>query len=149
ETLTNEELLELDVDLLLPAAVEDAITEENAPRIKAPVLVELANGPVSSAADAILHERGSLVVPDILANAGGVTVSYFEWVQNRTGLYWSLEEVHQRLRERMVSEYHNVEAVAADADLDNRTAAYILALRRLGESIESLGTKEYFEPKGK
>jgi glutamate dehydrogenase (NADP+) len=73
-------------------------------------------------------------------------VSYFEWVQNRTGLYWSLEEVHQRLRERMVGEYHKVEAIAADADLDNRTAAYVLALQRLGEAIESLGTKEYFAP---
>ncbi len=147
--IANEDLLELDVDILIPAALEGVITTENAERIKARYILELANGPIVSEADPILKSRGVTVFPDILANAGGVTVSYFEWVQNRTGLYWSLEEVHQRLRERMVSEYHNVEAVAADADLDNRTAAYILALRRLGESIESLGTKEYFEPKGK
>ena len=151
--ITNEELLELDVDILIPAALESVITTKNAGRIKAQYILELANGPIIPEADPILKSRkiqlklGVTVFPDILANAGGVTVSYFEWVQNRTGLYWSLEEVHQRLRERMVGEYRKVEAVAADADLDNRTAAYILALRRLGEAIESLGTKEYFAPK--
>ncbi len=144
ETLTNEELLELDVDLLLPAAVEDAITEENAPRIKAPVLVELANGPVSSAADAILHERGSLVVPDILANAGGVTVSYFEWVQNRTGLYWDLDEVHRRLQTRMVEAFDAVHSCMDEFGFDMRTAAYVQALRCIGEAVEAEGTGAWF-----
>ena len=142
--ITNEELLELDVDILIPAALENVITPENAERIRARYVLELANGPIASEADPILKSRGVTVFPDILANAGGVTVSYFEWVQNRTGLYWSLEEVRHRLRERMVGEYHNVEAIAEDHDLDNRTAAYVLALRRLGEAIESLGTSEYF-----
>lgn len=147
--ITNEELLELDVDILIPAALESVITTKNAGRIKARYILELANGPIVFEADSILKSRGVTVFPDILANAGGVTVSYFEWVQNRTGLYWSLEEVHQRLRERMVGEYRKVEAIAAADDLDNRTAAYVLALRRLREAIESLGTKEYFEPTGK
>lgn len=146
QEITNEDLLELDVDILIPAALEGVITAGNAGRIKARYILELANGPIVPEADSVLKSRDVTVFPDILANAGGVTVSYFEWVQNRTGLYWSLEEVHQRLRERMVGEYHKVEAIAADADLDNRTAAYVLALQRLGEAIESLGTKEYFAP---
>ncbi len=144
EEITNEKLLELDVDILVPAALENVITPENADRVRARYILELANGPVTSEADPILKSRGVTVFPDILANAGGVTVSYFEWVQNRTGLYWTLEEVHQRLRERMVGEYHKVEAIAEERDVDNRTAAYILALRRYVEAIKSLGTSDYF-----
>ena len=144
EEITNEKLLELDVDILVPAALENVITPENADRVRARYILELANGPVTSEADPILKSRGVTVFPDILANAGGVTVSYFEWVQNRTGLYWPLEEVHQRLRERMVGEYHQVEAIAEGNDLDNRTAAYVLALRRYVEAIKSLGTSDYF-----
>ncbi|MBI2880506.1 MAG: Glu/Leu/Phe/Val dehydrogenase [Candidatus Tectomicrobia bacterium] len=145
--ITNEELLELDVDILVPAALENVITPENAERVRARYILELANGPVTSEADPILKSRGVTVFPDILANAGGVTVSYFEWVQNRTGYYWGLDEVHQKLRERMVGEYHKVEAIAEEKDLDNRAAAYILALRRYVEAIESLGTSGYFAGK--
>lgn len=90
--ISNEELLELDVDILIPAALENQITQTNASRIKAPVIVEIANGPTTVTADIILKERGILVIPDILANAGGVTVSYFEWVQNKSGYYWTLEK---------------------------------------------------------
>src|SRR5690606_6445101 len=99
--ISNEELLALDVDILIPAALEDVIREDNVDKIQAPVIIELANGPTNSKADAILASRGILVVPDILANAGGVTVSYFEWVQNKNGYYWPLEEVHEKLHRIM------------------------------------------------
>src|SRR5690606_21636144 len=108
DAITNEELLELDVDVLVPAALENVITSRNAPKIKAKVIVEGANGPTTAAADAILDDKGVFVVPDILANAGGVTVSYFEWVQNREGYYWSEDVVNQRLQEVMVRSFHNV-----------------------------------------
>ncbi|MFQ5692247.1 MAG: Glu/Leu/Phe/Val dehydrogenase, partial [Nitrospinota bacterium] len=147
EEISNDALLDLDVDVLVPAALENVITLENAERLKARYVLELANGPIAPEADRVLKSRGVTVFPDILANAGGVTVSYFEWVQNRTGLYWTLEEVHRRLREKMVEEFHNVEAVAEEHDLDNRTAAYIVALRRIVEAIESLGTAEFFRPR--
>lgn len=98
DSISNEDLLELDVDVLIPAALENQITAENVERIKAPLIVEVANGPTSSEADAALVARGTLVVPDILANAGGVTVSYFEWTQNKQGYYWDLEQVHHRLQ---------------------------------------------------
>jgi glutamate dehydrogenase/leucine dehydrogenase len=104
ERFSPDELLGLDVDLLVPAALENAITEANVDQIRAPVILELANGPISSAADRALAERGVIVIPDVLANAGGVTVSYFEWAQNRAGLYWSAQQVRDRLRERMVNE---------------------------------------------
>ncbi|MFQ5911692.1 MAG: Glu/Leu/Phe/Val dehydrogenase [Nitrospinota bacterium] len=144
QEITNDELLELDVDILVPAALENVITLKNAERVRARFILEIANGPISPEADPLLKSRGVTVFPDILANAGGVTVSYFEWVQNRSGLYWGLEEVHSRLREKMVKEFHAVEAIAQGHDLDNRTAAYVLALRRYVEAIESLGTSGYF-----
>ena len=100
-SITNEELLEMDVDILIPAALENVIHAKNVAKIKAPVIVEVANGPISSEADAALSERETLIIPDILANAGGVTVSYFEWLQNRSGLYWAEDEVHTRLQEIM------------------------------------------------
>jgi glutamate dehydrogenase (NADP+) len=142
--LTNAELLELDVDILIPAALENQITEKNAPRIKARYVVEVANGPVTSDADAILIERQIEVVPDILANAGGVTVSYFEWLQNRSGYYWELQEVHQKLQAIMSREFENVYDLAREHDIDMRTAAYVHALRRLGETMEAKGTSSYF-----
>ncbi|MCH5375153.1 MAG: Glu/Leu/Phe/Val dehydrogenase, partial [Planctomycetes bacterium] len=108
ENISNEQLLELEVDILIPAALENQITSDNAPRVKAPVIVEVANGPITSDADQILNERGTLIVPDILANAGGVTVSYFEWVQNRGGYYWNLDEVQHRLHETMVREFTTI-----------------------------------------
>jgi glutamate dehydrogenase (NADP+) len=142
--ISNEELLELDVDILIPAALENQITQENASHIKASVVVELANGPTTFEADNILHGKGILVLPDILANAGGVTVSYFEWVQNRSGYYWSLAEVQQRLHEIMVREFNNVYALMELHKTDLRTAAYIHALNRQADAVMSLGTHGYF-----
>jgi glutamate dehydrogenase (NADP+) len=144
ENVTNEQLLELDVDLLIPAAMENQITSENVDRVRAPVIVELANGPTTSRADAALVERGVFVVPDILANAGGVTVSYFEWTQNRQGFYWSTEEVHQRLREIMAREFDAIYDLANRHQIDMRTAAYAHALNRIGLAIEAQGTQRFF-----
>ncbi len=143
--LSNEDLLELDVDLLLPSAVENVITEENADRIKAPCIVELANGPVTSAGDAVLHQNGKLVVPDILANAGGVTVSYFEWVQNRAGFAWQLDEVHSRLETIMRREFGAIYSLMDELGADMRTAAYVHALKRLATAIEASGTQDWFQ----
>jgi len=143
--LSNAELLELDVDLLLPSAVENAITEENAGRIKAPCIVELANGPVTSAGDVILKDSGKLVVPDILANAGGVTVSYFEWVQNRAGFAWELDEVHSRLETIMRREFAAIYSLMDELSSDMRTAAYVHALKRLATAIEASGTRGWFQ----
>jgi glutamate dehydrogenase (NADP+) len=144
DRLTNEELLELDVDILLPAALENQITEANANNIKAKLIFELANGPVNSAADAILESKGIYVFPDILVNAGGVTVSYFEWVQNRNGLYWTLGEVNQSLQQKMVAEAQQIWAIAKELSISMRTAAYVHALRRLGEAIDAKGTRNYY-----
>ncbi len=144
ERLTNEELLELEVDILIPAAMENQITADNAAKIKAKVIVEVANGPTTAEADRILHENNKLIVPDILANAGGVTVSYFEWVQNRTGQYWELDDVNNRLSKNMAKEYNAIFLLKEEKSIDMRTAAYVHALRRLGEAIESKGTRVYF-----
>lgn len=144
ETITNEELLKLDVDLLIPAALENVITEKNAADIQAPVIVELANGPTTGEADEILQEKGILVVPDILANAGGVTVSYFEWVQNKQGILWSLEKVQKKLHTMMSQEFNHVYDWMMEKKIDMRTAAYAVALSRIGEAISSLGTVQYF-----
>ncbi len=142
--LTNEELLTLDVDVLIPAALEHQITETNADEVKAKWIVELANGPISSVADGILEQKGVHVVPDILANAGGVTVSYFEWVQNRTGRYWTLDEVNDRLRRRMVEEAERIWALAEEHSISLRTASYVHALVRLGDALSAKGTKHYY-----
>ncbi len=144
DTITNDELLELDLDLLIPAALENQITADNAPRIKAPVIVEIANGPITSDADAALHGKGTLIVPDILANAGGVTVSYFEWAQNKAGFYWPLEEVHAKLRIIMLREFNTIHDLMSEKKTDMRTAAYVHALNRIGEAIEAQGTSRYF-----
>lgn len=142
--ITNAELLELDVDLLLPSALENQITAANAPRIKAPYVVELANGPTTSAGDTVLFNRGITVVPDILANAGGVTVSYFEWVQNRAGYYWSVEEVHEKLQAIMAKAFNTVKDLAESKNIDMRTAAYVTALRNIGDAVEPKGTQMDF-----
>jgi glutamate dehydrogenase (NADP+) len=147
DVITNEELLELDVDLLIPAALEDQITKENAARIKAPVIVEIANGPTTGEADEILNRDGKLVVPDILANAGGVTVSYFEWVQNRCGDSWSAEDVHKRLGKSMTREFNTVHSMMQEKRIDMRTAAYVVGLNRIGEAITSQGTARFFAHK--
>jgi glutamate dehydrogenase (NADP+) len=147
QSITNEELLELDVELLVPAALENQITSENAARIRAPVIVEVANGPVTTDADAILNQRKKLVVPDILANAGGVTVSYFEWVQNKIGYYWSLDEIRQKLQTVIVGQFQAVYQFMESHQIDMRTSAYAIGLTRIGLAITSLGTRKYFTGK--
>mgnify|MGYP006279204279 CR=1 FL=1 len=143
-TMTNDELIELDVDILVPAALDGVIHSGNAARVKADVVLELANGPTTSEADTLLADNGVTVVPDILANAGGVTVSYFEWLQCKSGDYWSEQHVRQRLAGIMRAAYQGVHGRAAEFDTDLRTAAYVQALERMGEALESLGTSRYF-----
>jgi glutamate dehydrogenase (NADP+) len=145
QILDGGEVLELDVDLLVPAALENAIDEDNVERVRASVIVEVANGPVSPDADRVLSERGTVVIPDILANAGGVTVSYFEWVQNRSGLAWSEEEVAERLRERMLKETDRVWSLTEQLEVSPRVAAYVHALRRIGEAVDATGSAETFQ----
>jgi glutamate dehydrogenase (NADP+) len=142
--ISNAELLALDVDVLIPAALENQITATNAGEIRAKYIFEVANGPTSSAADKILDEKGIYVFPDILVNAGGVTVSYFEWVQNRTGLYWTLQEVNQRLKEKMAVEAEKTWSIAQELGVSLRTAAYVHALNRLGEALDAKGTRDYY-----
>jgi len=142
--ISNAELLELECDLLVPAAIENVITEANAPRVRAKAILELANGPVTPEADAILWERHIPVVPDILANAGGVTVSYFEWTQNKSGYYWTLAEVHERLQRKMALEFSEMYEVAKSKKIPMRTAAYVHALQRLAPALESTGTRRTY-----
>ena len=144
QVLTNAELLTLDVDVLIPAALESQITEANAKDINAKLIFEVANGPTTPTADQILEQRGIYVFPDILINAGGVTVSYFEWVQNRNGMYWTLSEVNQKLQRKMTEETEQVWAIAHTLSVSMRTAAYIHALNRLGEAIDAKGTRAYY-----
>ena len=148
EQLTNEELLELDVDVLVPAALELQITAANAARVRAPVVVEVANGPISAGADADLADRGVLVVPDILANAGGVTVSYFEWAQNKAGWIWTLADVHQQLGLVMTRAFQDVHARHQSGGISMRSAAYELALERIAGAVQAQGTHEFFAPAG-
>lgn len=142
--ITNAELLALEVDVLVPAALEDQLTADNAGAVSAKVVLELANGPTTAEADQALHERGILVVPDVLANAGGVTVSWFEWLQNRAGAYWSEGEVHEKLRKVMQKQFHQVHARMQQQSLTMRQSAYALALDRLGEALNAGGTQDFF-----
>ena len=144
EKISNEELLLVDCDILVPAALENQITRENAGGIKASVVVELANGPTTPEGDQKLFSSGALVIPDILANAGGVTVSYFEWVQNKAGFYWSLDEVHSRLHTIMSDQFKLILEKMESQKTDMRTAAYTVALDRIAESIEAGGTRDFF-----
>ncbi|RJX34074.1 MAG: Glu/Leu/Phe/Val dehydrogenase [Desulfarculus sp.] len=134
ERLTNQELLELPCEVLIPAALEGQITRANAGRIKARIIVEGANGPTSPPADDILKDKGIFVVPDILANAGGVTVSYFEWVQNLQKLFWTEDDVNRRLREILTRAFAEVMAIAQRERTTMRTAAYMLAIERVAEA---------------
>lgn len=138
-TITNKELLELDCDILVPAAIENQITQENAHNIRASIIVEAANGPTTTAATAILHDRDVLLVPDVLGNSGGVIVSYFEWVQNNQGMYWSEEEVDERLVKILSHSFQTVYEAARKYRVDMRLAAYIVGVRRVAESARWRG----------
>ena len=137
--LTNAELLELDCDVLIPAALEGVITGRNAQHIRARIIAEGANGPTTPEADDILRSRGVTVIPDILCNAGGVTVSYFEWVQDREEFFWTIDEINARLRRVMVRSFEDVYRTAAEHDTDLRLAAYMLAVNRVAEATLTRG----------
>ena len=137
--MTNEKLLEADCDILVLSALENQVTEENADRIKAKLILELANGPVTPEADAILEKKGVKVIPDILANAGGVTVSYFELVQNNMNYYWTAEEVQVKLKTIMVEAWKHVHENTIKFNTSFRAAAYISAMKRLEAAIKMRG----------
>ena len=139
DVISNDDLLTCDCDILIPAALDNAITEKNAKNVKAKIVLELANGPVSPEADSILAERGIIVVPDVLANAGGVTVSYFEWVQGRSGDQWTVEKVDQELKRIMLTAFNEVRSEAKRKDLTLREAAFDVALGRIVEAMRVRG----------
>lgn len=139
EQISNEQLLELEVDVLIPSAVENVITSENAPNIKAKILAELANGPTTPEADDILYKKGVHVIPDFLCNAGGVTVSYFEMVQNFYMFSWEESDVHQRLDNKMTRAYHSVLDTSREYKINMRQAAYVLAVGRVVEAMKLRG----------
>jgi glutamate dehydrogenase (NAD(P)+) len=139
EPLAVDKIFGMDVDILIPAALENQITIENAPSIKAKIVAEGANGPTTPEAHQHLHGRGVFVVPDILANAGGVTTSYFEWVQDRYGYFWELYEVNERLERKMFEAFHNVLETALKYKTDMRTAAYIVAINRVATATKLRG----------
>ncbi len=137
--ITNEQLLEMECDILAPCALENVITDKNANRIKARMMVEGANGPTTPDAEKILNKKKIMVVPDILANAGGVTVSYFEWVQNRMNYYWSKEEVNEKLDCIMTNAFQRTAHIMEKYKVDMRTAAYMLAVKRVAEAMKLRG----------
>ena len=139
EFVNNQELLELDCDVLVPAATENQINSHNADKLKCKVLAEGANGPTTAGADQILHQKGIFVIPDILANAGGVTVSYFEWVQDRMGYFWREDVVNERLQDKMVASFNDLCRYADAHNVDTRTAAYMLAIDRVAYDTRMRG----------
>lgn len=139
KNISNEDLLELGVDILIPAAIENQLRGDNAGKVKAKVILELANGPTTPDADEIFHKNKVLVLPDFLSNAGGVTVSYFEWVQNQEGYYWTEEEVHQKLDQKMTEATHAVLEAAKTYNVDPRTAAYTVSVKRVADAMKYRG----------
>ena len=137
--MSNAEILELDCDILMPAATENQITSKNAHKIRCKVLAEGANGPTTANADKILADAGVFVIPDILANAGGVTVSYFEWVQNRMGYFWREDVVNERLADIMVASFNDVVRFAEKHNVNPRIASYMLAIDRVGSDVRMRG----------
>ena len=131
--------MELECDVLYPAALESVLTERNAGDVKAKIVCELANGPTTPAADKILHDKTVYVIPDLLANAGGVTVSYFEQVQNTYNYYWTLEEVHEKLDQRMTTAFHSCHDMAVKSKVHNRLAAYMVSVARVAEACKLRG----------
>jgi glutamate dehydrogenase (NAD(P)+) len=139
QPIKNRDLLELDVDVLFPSALENVITADNANNIKAKIVAELANGPTTPDADEILHKNGKFVIPDFLCNAGGVTVSYFEMVQNKYNFYWELDDVHLRLDQKMTKAFHDVYQMRETHKVHNRAAAYLVAVQRVAEAMRFRG----------
>jgi len=137
--ISNEELLELDVDILIPAALENVITKKNADKIKAKIIAEAANGPTTPEADEILYKKGIFVIPDFLCNAGGVTVSYFEWVQNISGYYWPLDMVYERLDQKMTKAFSDVLEMSKKEKVNMRVAAYMVAVKRVVDAMKLRG----------
>ena len=147
--ISNEELLSLDVEVLIPAALENAITEKNAKNIKAKLIVEGANGPTSHEADSILEKKGIVAVPDILANAGGVIVSYFEWVQNRLGFKWTKNRVYRRSDSIIKQAFNNVFSISKKYKVSLRTAAYIAAIDKVSRTYKYRDGSFTFQKNGK
>ena len=146
ESLSNEELLALDVDVLALAAMENQITKDNAKDVRAKWLLEIANGPVAADADPMLQKQGVTVLPDVLVNTGGVIVSYYEWLQNRSADYWSAEQVQQRMQELIRSQAELCFELAENEDLDLRSAAYMQGIKRIAEAMDARGTHAEFNP---
>jgi glutamate dehydrogenase/leucine dehydrogenase len=139
KAIASEDILELECDVLVPAALENQITLANAHRVKAKIVAEAANGPTTPGADKILHDKGVLVIPDILANAGGVTVSYFEWVQDLQELFWDVDEVHRKMEKILGLAFNDVHNCMKDHKVDMRTGAYMVAIDRVAKATESRG----------
>jgi glutamate dehydrogenase (NAD(P)+) len=139
DPISKDEFWTIESDILIPAALEGQITEENAPKIKTKIVVEGANGPTTTAADDILHDKGILVIPDVVANAGGVTVSYFEWVQDFSSFFWTEDEINQRLERVMREAFAAVWQVASEHSVSVRTAAFIVACTRILQAREMRG----------
>src|SRR5207245_373976 len=140
EAISSEALVELQCDILIPAALENQITMQNAERVKARIVAEAANGPTTPDADLLLHNRGIMVIPDVLANAGGVTVSYFEWVQDLQELFWDEDDVNRRLERVMVKAFADVHGTAKKYKIDMRTGAYIVGIQRVATEMSTRRT---------